>query len=297
MPASRTATISSVVATGRRIKSREGFIRPALEGSSTLLRPAPLSLADALAGSFGLGGRLDLGTLRGDLDARSRPQPVEAVRDQRFAGGEAFAHRDALAFGGTQLHGALGHGLVRPHDVDEKALRAALHGSGGNDDDVAQRIELHAHVDELVRKQRAVVIRELRLELHRAGGRIDLVVGRGERPFGESCLLLAVPYLHLNLLAGLHALHDDRDAVLRHGEYHRDRLQLSDHDQTVRVARAYHIAGVNQAQTYTAADRGGDARVHELQLRAVDLAAVDLHRAFVLAHQRGLGIDLLLRDR
>src|SRR6266545_6559635 len=114
MPASRTATISSVVATGRRMKSSDGFIRAAFEGSSTLRAP-PLSLAEALAGSFGLGGRLDFGSLQSDLDARSRPQPVEAVRDQRFAGGEAFAHRDPLAFGGTQLHGALGHGVVRPH--------------------------------------------------------------------------------------------------------------------------------------------------------------------------------------
>ena len=46
-----------------------------------------------------------------------------------------------------------------------------------------------------------------------------------------------------------------------------------------------------------AADRRGDAGVGELQLRAVDLALVDLHRAFVLAHERRLRVDLLLRDR
>ena len=46
-----------------------------------------------------------------------------------------------------------------------------------------------------------------------------------------------------------------------------------------------------------AADRRCHAAVGELQLGAVDLALVGLDRALVLANQRFLRIDLLLRNR
>src|SRR5207253_10669135 len=46
-----------------------------------------------------------------------------------------------------------------------------------------------------------------------------------------------------------------------------------------------------------AADRRADARIGELQPRVLHLARVHADRAFVLAHERSLGIDLLLGDR
>ena len=57
------------------------------------------------------------------------------------------------------------------------------------------------------------------------------------------------------------------------------------------------LPGSTWRKSDAAADRRGDARIGELQLRAVDRALVRLHRALVLAHQRLLRVDLLLRDR
>jgi hypothetical protein len=188
-------------------------------------------------------------------------------------------------------------GVVGPHHVDEQALRAALHRRRRDDHHVDQAVELHAHVDELVGKEAGIVVAELRLELDRAGRGIDLVVGRHENAVRQLRLLLPVPGLDRDLLAGLQATHHHRHAVLRHGEEHRHRLQLRDHHQAVGVARSHDVAGIDQAQAGAAADRRSDARVGELQLRVLDLAAVDAHRALVLADEGELGVDLLLGDR
>ena len=55
------------------------------------------------------------------------------------------------------------------------------------------------------------------------------------------------------------ALQHRRQAVLRDGEDHRDRLQLRDHHQAVGVARVHDVAGVDLAQAEAPADRRGDA--------------------------------------
>ena len=57
------------------------------------------------------------------------------------------------------------------------------------------------------------------------------------------------------------------------------------------------LPGIDLAQSDAARERRGDARIGELQPRAVDLALIGFDRAFVLAHERRLRIELLLRDR
>ena len=99
------------------------------------------------------------------------------------------------------------------------------------------------------------------------------------------------------MLAGAQFRHYRRQVVFRNGEHDRDRLQLGDHDQAVRVAGAHDVAEVDLAQPEAAADRRGDAAVDQLQLGGVDRRLVDLDGGLVLAHQGFLRIDLLFGDR
>jgi len=57
------------------------------------------------------------------------------------------------------------------------------------------------------------------------------------------------------------------------------------------------LPGSTRTQPDASADRRGEVAVGELQLGAVDLPLVDLDGAFILAHQRLLGVQLLLGNR
>ena len=87
----------------------------------------------------------------------------------------------------------------------EEAARTALERRARHGDRVAARIDQHAHIDELVGKQEGFVVGKLRLELHRAGGRINLVVHRQQRPGRELHLLITIERIDWHPLAGLHA--------------------------------------------------------------------------------------------
>src|ERR1051325_3687708 len=66
---------------------------------------------------------------------------------------------------------------------------------------------------------------------------------------------------------------------------------------TTTPSHSHGVAGFRRAQPQPPADRRGDAGIGKLQPRVVDHRLVRAHRALVLAHQRGLGVDLLLGDR
>jgi hypothetical protein len=187
--------------------------------------------------------------------------------------------------------------LVVLHDVDERPLGAALDGRRGRERRVGPGLDGHPHVDELVREEHAVGVREFGLELDRAGRGVDLVV-RGQEPAGaELFLLRAVERVDGNAIAGPQALHHARQRIFGDREHDADRRELRDHHDAGRVRRAHDVARVDLAQADAAADRSDHARVGELQLRIVDVALIGLHRGLVLAHQRLLRVDLLLRNR
>ena len=200
---------------------REGFT----SASSALRRPLPF--LPSTAGGL-ISGRAPETSTCAPGRRRSMPSTTMAspattpstIETRSPSAGPSFTGRAPTVLSGT-------------HHVDEQALRAALHRRRGNHHHVAQRVELHAHVDELVGEEREVRVVELRLELDRAGRRIDLVVGRGERAVRQLHFLLAVPGLDRDALARLQPPHHRRHAVLRHGEHHRRGLQLRDHHQAV----------------------------------------------------------------
>src|SRR5882672_7187696 len=84
--------------------------------------------------------------------------------------------------------------------------------------------------------------------------------------------------------------------ILRHTEYDRDWLQLSDSDQGIGIAGMDDVAGIDQPQSDSAGYRSSDMSVSELQLGIVHLSLIELQRAFVLMDGGGLGIELLFWD-
>ena len=229
---------------------------------------------------------------------RAFAQTVHTVDNHQFAGLDARLDDGHIRFGGAGLHFAQRHRAVVLDDIHEHAAGAALQRRARHRRRVAPHIDQHAHVDELIGKQPAVIVRELRLQAHGAGGGVDLVVDGQQHAGAEQVLLVlvAVQRLDRDALAGLHALHHDRQVVLRQRKDDGDRLLLRDHDQAVGVAGAHDVALVDLAQAETPADRRRHARVGELQARVVEQALIEFDGALVLADQGLLRIELLFGD-
>ena len=186
--------------------------------------------------------------------------------------------------------------LSVPDDVDEGALLAALDGGGRDDRGPVQDVEEHRGVDELVGEERLVVVLEDRTQLEGARRRVDRVVDVSRVPVASLAVLS-----RLKASTGIGAsaaslLQDPGDIVLRKGEDDRDRLDLREEDDAVRIARRHVVALVDLPQADPAGDRRGDVAVGEVQLRAVHGALVRLCHPLVLGDQRPLRVDLLLRD-
>ena len=89
---------------------------------------------------------------------------------------------------------------------------------------------------------------EDRAQLHRAGGRVDLVVDRFQPAGVELVGAGAVEDRHLQRGAVAHPSQHHLEAVFRHREDDRDRLQLCDYDDAVGIAGLHVIAGVYLTQ-------------------------------------------------
>src|SRR5512141_1169353 len=150
MPDSRMATISSEVATGRSMNSRDGFIRQTPPAPS----PARLLALFAIAAAF-FARRIAAFARRGripgrQLDLRAFAQTVHAVDYDQFAGPAARLDDGRIAFGRSRFYVAQRDRAIVFDDVDEKTARAALQRRARHHRYVAPCIDQHAHVDELV---------------------------------------------------------------------------------------------------------------------------------------------------
>jgi hypothetical protein len=173
------------------------------------------------------------GVGRAELHGRTRAELVDAVGDHLLAGGEPARDRGVATRRRTEHDRPHLDGLVWLHDVDEGAVLAALDGRGGRDHRVLFRIEEEPHVHELVREEHQVGVVEDRLQLGRAGRRVDLVV-RGLQRAGRELGLPRAVVGFGGQAGGIAALADHgAQIVLRHGEEHGDRLHLRDHESPV----------------------------------------------------------------
>ena len=57
------------------------------------------------------------------------------------------------------------------------------------------------------------------------------------------------------------------------------------------------VTRIDEAESHPTADRRRDAAIIELEPSVVDLSLIDLDSAFILTHERLLGVELLLGDR
>ena len=80
--------------------------------------------------------------------------------------------------------------IVVLYNVDESAVRAALHCAGRNYDHLLERIDQQTNVDELPRPELQIGISELRLQLYGSGGLVDLVVDDLEQDMIDDCVIV-----------------------------------------------------------------------------------------------------------
>ena len=197
----------------------------------------------------------------------------------------------------ADLHLAHRHRVVILDHIHIGAAGAGLDGRGRHQHGLGERIHDELHIDELIREQGVVPIRELRLELDGAGGGVDLVVDARDGPGGEQLAVLRIPGLHRQFGALPQAREHRRQLLLRDREHHADRLHLGDDDQPVGVRGLHEIADVDLLETGAARDRRRHMGVRKLQLGLRDGGLVDIERGLVLRDLGGLGIDLLGCDR
>ena len=187
---------------------------------------------------------------------------VLAINHDHITRVETGADTDIVASGlGDRNHPNL-HGVAARDNVDIRALRSALNRCGGNNDDIVLGVDEHMDVDELIREENVVVVRENGFELVRTRRRIDLVVDGGEFAVGNFGGVVAIVGLH-----GEHASATDFDnhllkLILRQGEDDGNRLQLGDDEKSSGISGVHDVSDIHETQSYAAADRRRDAGIH-----------------------------------
>src|SRR5262249_50958678 len=146
------------------------------------------------------------------------------------------------------------------------------------------------HIHELVGEKFVLGIIEDGFELVGSGGGIDLIVDGEQLSGGNLVGVIAVVGSHHQGRALFHALHDLRQLILRQSENDGNRLELSDHYQTVGVRSMDYVADVHQAQPDAAADRRGDVQINDLQLGIVNGRHIRFDGPFVGTHKGLLGV-------
>jgi hypothetical protein len=111
----------------------------------------------------------------GDDESAGR-EAVLALRHDRLAWVEALGDQRLPSEPLGHLHRADDDLVVGADDVNEFALRAELHGIRRNGQGALGHGECQLDVDERARPEAAPKVREQRLEFHRAGLRVGLVV-------------------------------------------------------------------------------------------------------------------------
>src|ERR1700730_3550341 len=265
MPASKMANISSEVATGLRIKGREGFIalgqtivdtRLARESAAALgtTLPLPTGTLSALVRFWrtcGWARRLRRAGVGIDqFDLRAFAQLVRTVDDHQISRLDAALHLGVLAFYRADLDRCDRYGLILLDEEDEGPGSTALDSRRRNQRGVSLGFDRHAHIDELIRKENAVLVGKFCPEFDGARRRVDLIVERQQPSGRELVLAAAVVRLDSDFLTSLRALDDAGNVELRHRIDHGHRLDLCDGDQSVRVRRMDHVAGVHLPEAH-----------------------------------------------
>src|ERR1019366_2082101 len=131
MPTIKIATISKVVATGRRMKMRDGFMRRGARGAAPSWGRRGFRSTVArvfLAGGLPAGPRMH-GRGAWQQYFRTVAQTIAAFRDDRIPGRQSLGDGDPFAVDRTGRHRSHRDGIIRVHQIDEVrqyAVRRAL---------------------------------------------------------------------------------------------------------------------------------------------------------------------------
>ena len=109
-----------------------------------------------------------------------------------------------------------------------------------------------------------VGVGEDRLQFHRRGCGVDLVVEDLQRSFGENGEVIAIQGKDLERLFLLHGVTYASQILLRQRENHGDRLDLVDREHPGRVGAPHDVPRIHQPNANASGDRRRDARVIEL---------------------------------
>ena len=246
-------------------------------------------------GSRRIGGRRRHGRRQPHLGAVA--QAVRAINDNLLARSEARADDCARRVRRPGCHFADRDGVVVLQDIDEGALSPQLHAGVGRYDNALQRVDQQPDIDELVRKQRRIRIREGRAQLERAGRQVDLIVERGEFAHGELAHIGAIEGRHAHRRARVQPARDSGEIVLGGREYDADRVYLRDDHDAGGVAGGHVISGIDLPQADAPRNGRNYARVAYVHPGRIDLRLIAGHGALVLGHHEDLIIDLLAGDR
>ena len=159
-----------------------------------------------------------------------------------------------------------------------------------------QRTQQQAYIDKLAWPQRVIFVLKGRLQADCSCALIDLVVDESQRAFPEQ-LMISAPFRNdLERSVG-HFPRDVRKLPVRQAKHRRDRLELGDHHQSVRIPGMDNVALVDKADAGPPRKGRCDRAVGELRLRALDGGLIALNRCLELANQRALRVHALLRGK
>src|SRR6202030_2857064 len=135
------------------------------------------------------------------LDGGTVSQLIHTIDYDAVVSGQAVQDLDPIALGRPQFQRPDLHRVVGLYEVRIEARRAPLNRGRRDRQRVVDLLHVKTNVDELIRKQDAVAVGKLRLQLHRSGGRVDLIVGREQRSGAQQRLAVAVVRVHLQRAA------------------------------------------------------------------------------------------------
>ena len=149
-------------------------------------------------------------------------------------------------------------------------------------------------VHELARPQPFVLVRELSLQLNRAGVLIDLIVDEEKLALGKLFFVLLIEGEHRDR-AVQHRLAHRAEIALRQREDHGARLDLREHRERIDVIGVDDVADIDLTEADHAVDRRRNGGVIELGLRRLDGGLIGVDRRLCRVDFGLLGIDVLQR--
>lgn len=230
------------------------------------------------------------------FDANAGLQAVLPGRHDLFASGQAIINNCNAVADPADFKGPSLRLLVGLNHISVVAVWPALERSRWHRHHVRLSPRQQPNVEKLARPQCAMLVGESPLETHRPRSLRDLVVENRQGALGQLPVVVAAHREDVHRTRFQRRL-DGSELTLRQSEDDRDRLELRDNDEARRIGGMHDVALIDQSDAGPAGDRGGNRRVVELGLCAIDRRLIALNLRIELRYHGALRIDLLYRGK